>query len=66
MVAERLRMAVSREEVRTKDGIDLPGVTISLGAARLAPGQEADAVVAAADAALYESKRAGRNRVTLA
>ena len=66
MVAERLRMAVSREEVRAKDGTDLPGVTISLGAARLAPGQEADAVVAAADAALYESKRSGRNRVTLA
>jgi len=65
-VAERLLSAVSREEVRSKDGTDLPRVTISVGAARLAPGQGADAVVAAADAALYESKRSGRNRVTLA
>jgi len=65
-VAERLRVAVSREEVRSKDGVDLPRVTISVGAARLAPGQLAHGVVAAADAALYESKRAGRNRVTLA
>jgi diguanylate cyclase (GGDEF)-like protein len=65
-VAERLREAVSREQVRTKDGTDLPRVTISVGAARLAPGQQADAMVAAADAALYESKRSGRNRVTLA
>ena len=65
-VAERLRMAVSREDVRAKDGTDLPRVTISVGAARLAHDQQADAVVAAADAALYESKRSGRNRVTLA
>jgi diguanylate cyclase (GGDEF)-like protein len=65
-VAERLRAAVSREEVRTKDGTDLPRVTISVGAARLGPGQAADGVLAAADAALYESKRSGRNRVTLA
>jgi len=65
-VAERLRDAVGREAVRSKDGSDLPRVTISVGAARLAPGQQADGVVAAADAALYESKRSGRNRVTLA
>jgi diguanylate cyclase (GGDEF)-like protein len=65
-VAERLREAVSREDVRAKDGTDLPRVTISVGAARLSQGQEAHGVVAAADAALYESKRAGRNRVTLA
>jgi diguanylate cyclase (GGDEF)-like protein len=65
-VAERLLEAVRRENVRTKDGVDLPTVTISIGAARLADGQQADGVVAAADAALYESKRAGRNRVTLA
>ena len=65
-VAERLRDAVSRHRVCSKDGAELPRVTISLGAARLAPGQQAHGVVAAADAALYESKRAGRNRVTLA
>ena len=65
-VAERLREAVSREAVRSKDGTDLPRVTISVGAALLSPGQPADALVAAADGALYESKRSGRNRVTLA
>jgi diguanylate cyclase (GGDEF)-like protein len=65
-VAERLRGAVSREQVTTKDGAPLPRVTISVGAARLAAGQPADAVIAAADGALYKSKRTGRNRVTLA
>jgi len=38
-------------------------VTVSLGCAALAPGEAPEALVARADARLYEAKRAGRDRV---
>ncbi len=59
-VAEALRLAVADEPV----GDDL-AVTISLGVAASARGQvfDYDAVFDAADTALYDAKRAGRNCV---
>ena len=39
-------------------------VTISVGAARLRPGEDAQALIARCDAALYASKGAGRNHVS--
>jgi diguanylate cyclase (GGDEF)-like protein len=64
-VAERLRQAI---EDRYADGSNLAiGVTISAGLAALSPGVPgAEHLVIAADAALYEAKRAGRNRVIVA
>ncbi|HVE45957.1 MAG TPA: diguanylate cyclase [Acidimicrobiales bacterium] len=60
--AERLRLAVA--EAETEDGSALQ-VTISGGIATFPiHGRDSTAVVTAADAALYESKRKGRNRVT--
>jgi PleD family two-component response regulator len=38
-------------------------VTVSLGCAALGPSEPAEALVARADARLYEAKRAGRDRV---
>jgi diguanylate cyclase len=41
-------------------------VTLSGGVAALQPGDDASALVQRADAALYRSKQAGRDRVTRA
>ncbi len=63
-VAERLRSAVEGQ-LSTEDW-SLP-VTISVGIATFAAdGDSPDALMIAADQALYEAKRAGRNRVVAA
>ncbi|MBD3239480.1 MAG: diguanylate cyclase [Chitinivibrionales bacterium] len=64
--AARLRDAVGRSHIRTTEGVELPPVTISLGAALLRDGQSAEALVQTADTALYKAKRNGRNRVEIA
>jgi diguanylate cyclase (GGDEF)-like protein len=43
----------------------LPHITASFGIASLAPGQDAAALIATADAALYRAKHAGRNQVAV-
>jgi diguanylate cyclase (GGDEF)-like protein len=59
-VAERLRAAVAAEA-------DGPGVTVSIGVATFPmDGAVPEALIAAADSALYASKHAGRDRVTRA
>lgn len=61
-LAERLRAMV--EAMRFEDESGPYGVTASFGVAAAAPGElDLDALVAAADAALYEAKRSGRNLV---
>jgi diguanylate cyclase (GGDEF)-like protein len=59
--AEELRRAIG-DEPFPWDGVEI-FVTASAGAAIL--GDDADSLVRAADAALYEAKRAGRNRAVL-
>lgn len=60
-VAERIRSRMSQQ------GFDGKKVTLSIGLARfLIDGDTPDTVISAADAALYEAKRAGRNRVIVA
>ena len=60
--AERLRQRI---ELRFASG-STPGITASFGVAEIsAETSTPRALVAAADAAMYESKRAGRNRVVL-
>ena len=65
IVMERIRLAVAAQP------IDLDGrqvtITISAGVASLANSQETqDSLLGRADSALYEAKKAGRNRVILA
>lgn len=69
VIAERLRRAVESLKVPLPDAPPL-GFTVSIGVAVAAPGpsQPADvpALLAVADRALYASKKAGRNRVSVA
>lgn len=61
---EQVRLAV--EAMHVKNGaVDLPTVTISVGVSH-AVGGSASTLIRRADEALYEAKRAGRNRVTVA
>ena len=64
--AERLRLCICSDSMDTSEGI-LP-VTISLGVATSGSeaGWDADALVKAADAAMYRAKINGRNRVEVA
>ncbi|HTX51273.1 MAG TPA: GGDEF domain-containing protein [Caulobacteraceae bacterium] len=56
----------SRRLRRRSSNEDLGTVTVSAGFAERAPGESPAALVDRADAALYESKRNGRNRVSRA
>lgn len=65
-IAERIRVGVENQVF--KDGVNNINVTISMGIAQY--DSEIDATVpgfiSRADAAMYESKHAGRNRITIA
>jgi diguanylate cyclase (GGDEF)-like protein len=61
-LAERLRVALEAEQVELQDGTRL-SVTASFGAAVKGDLPGGENLVAAADEALYEAKRAGKNRV---
>lgn len=66
VIAERLREAVAGSPVALRDGRLLP-VTASIGVAitEQASADDAERLLLAADAALYDAKRTGRNRVAL-
>lgn len=61
-VAERLREKVEQSETREGESL-LPTVTISLGVAQWRVGVSIEELVGEADAALYQAKQLGRNRV---
>ena len=63
-IADRFRALVEQTRVQT-DGLDLV-VTISLGGAMAEIGDTAEVIFERADAALYQAKEGGRNRVRLA
>jgi diguanylate cyclase (GGDEF)-like protein len=66
IVAERIRQAVERMVIPSGGEKPLPQVTVSLGIAIYPDhGHSLEEIFQAADKALYESKRAGRNRTTL-
>ena len=64
MLAERVREAVERLSVPRVDGRGSLRLHASFGVAALPENaDDKDGLIAAADAALYRAKRAGRNRV---
>jgi diguanylate cyclase (GGDEF)-like protein len=67
-LAERVRVAIEALEIPLLEGEGTLQVTASFGVATLTgeQGADQDALVAAADAALYRAKRAGKNRVVTA
>lgn len=66
VVAERIRTAVARMSMSQVKDQQVPPVTVSLGIAVYPEhGATLEEMLQASDRALYESKRAGRNRITL-
>jgi len=63
--AEKLRLALEELEIRIGNDVTLR-LTASLGIAEFPTYATADALFSAADSALYQAKRAGKNRVATA
>ena len=65
-LAEDLRSHIASLNIRAAMDKGAPGVTISLGVASLVPdmNSEPEQLISAADSALYNAKRLGRNRAT--
>jgi len=64
VVAERVRETFANSGIAVEDGpVD---TTVSIGVAGGPAGTELEVLLAAADAALYQAKRGGRNRVETA
>jgi diguanylate cyclase (GGDEF)-like protein len=64
--AEKLRMGIKRLRLRHNDNIDT-GVTLSLGVAVFPDhGSTVEEIITAADMAMYQAKKAGRDRVVRA
>lgn len=59
-LAESLRLAVAAIHIP-----DLPRVTVSIGVAQQQPEETTESLIKRADAALYQAKDSGRNRVCL-
>jgi len=67
LVAERIRKAVLSMVVPSNTEKPLPQLTVSVGVAAFPEhGQNLEEIIQASDKAMYESKRAGRNCVTVA
>lgn len=63
-IYERLRYQIDKQRITTNSGE--VGVTVSIGVAGTNNGKTTDTLLATADAALYQAKEAGRNRVVYA
>jgi diguanylate cyclase (GGDEF)-like protein len=64
-LAERARRALEQRIILAPEGTRIP-VTVSLGVASFPDAARGDDLVSAADGALYEAKRSGKNRVVTA
>ena len=65
LAAERMRRNVANTPFKLAADLELP-VTVSIGLAQASSGEAMDSLLRRADAALYEAKTDGRNRVQAA
>ncbi len=63
-IAERIRIFIERSWVDVR-GDQRIGVSVSIGATRCTGGDSIESLLERADALMYESKKNGKNRVTL-
>ncbi|MEM8817363.1 MAG: GGDEF domain-containing protein, partial [Pseudomonadota bacterium] len=61
-IAERVRQAVRQNSVSTEDGEPIQ-ISVSIGVAEQSEGESLEALLRAADDAMYRAKNAGRNTV---
>lgn len=61
-VVRQLLEMIAQQSVHVSDGIEVR-ITFSAGVVEMAPGASLETMYGAADQALYQGKRAGRNRV---
>ncbi|MDY6978838.1 MAG: GGDEF domain-containing protein [Pseudomonadota bacterium] len=64
-IAQRLRQYIREHKVESYDGSLLPPVSVSIGVYMIDAGDKAEEVLSRVDTALYEAKRAGRDRVVI-
>ena len=65
--AENIRGTVERSKIRRANSNEAVGnITVSVGVAQFRPGESVDSLIQRADAALYDAKNNGRNRVSTA
>ena len=65
-LAESVRVKTNQMKIRQRTSDKVLGtITVSAGVAALQPGDDGSALIARADAALYQSKQGGRDRVTV-
>ena len=67
LIAENIRSTVAEQRITHNEGLAKPYITVSIGAVSQVPavGVNAKAMISLADAALYQAKARGRNRVVL-
>ncbi len=65
LYAERLRSRIAEQRFASMEATGTAFLTISVGVAGFDPGKNRQQLTLEADQALYESKRAGRNRVSV-
>ena len=66
-LAQRIRRRVAALQIKRKSTRDTIGeVTVSVGLARVTPGDTPESLIARADRALYQAKEGGRNQVVIA
>lgn len=64
--ADRVRRAIEGHRISLRANHAPVGVTVSVGSVTLKRGDTVDELIADADAALYEAKRAGKNQIRVA